>query len=454
MKAILRTLWVVIVLEILVGAGLVWWRVRQPQPPLPNLQRLDSVTAAELRQLYDETRRDNTAAMWQTLGDGYVSFGYFPEADACYRQAAERGTETYELMLRWGVCLDRLGHTSEAIKMYQRAADLSQNHERAVCMYHAARCAMREEDAKRSEELLRTADDFPLARYQLAKLLLRTERNDEAMPLLDELLRRYPNELKLNWLRAQAETERGDDDAAMEYRERADRSEDRLFLDSTVEFLGVLRINFGLQREQNRCFQLVKSGQHDSAAACLYELIDAQWDALVIRELVRIELQRGRVDDARELLTDLTNRVGHSPTSWELRGDAAILQKQAGEATSCWEQAVELRPNARLHMKLADVWSRRGEEVKAQYHRAREAYELGLAAFRANDLLRALKHFSESVNHEPNRAHVWFYLAECQRILGQRAVASNSYRRCLDLDAQHGRASVALERMANSTEER
>jgi len=48
---------------------------------------------------------------------------------------------------------------------------------------------------------------------------------------------------------------------------------------------------------------------------------------------------------------------------------------------------------------------------------------------------------------DDGHAHTWFYLGETRRLLGDTAGAELAYRRCLQVNPDHGRALQGLERL-------
>jgi tetratricopeptide (TPR) repeat protein len=52
--------------------------------------------------------------------------------------------------------------------------------------------------------------------------------------------------------------------------------------------------------------------------------------------------------------------------------------------------------------------------------------------------------FEEAVKHDPELAAAWYYLGECDRLLGHPDAARTAFTRCLRIDPDFGRAHTAL----------
>lgn len=439
---------VVIVAELAVAGSAAYRRARQERPPLPSLARLDATTAAEVIELRERVQPDDPTT-WQTLGDVYLAFGYFAEAEACYARAAHAGPASHDLLLRWGVCLDRLGRLPQAIAKYELAANAAEDgRRREVCQYHIARCYLRDLRTDYALEALLLAGDFELAQYELARLQTRIGRPDAAAPILDRLLTRLPDELKLNLLRAKVAEALGDPVGARRWLERAERSQDRLFVDSTVEYVGLLRVQHGLPRQRARGVELESAGQFAQAADALDAAQKLEWDLTTARTLVRLDFRLGRIEQAAAVVQEMVARFGEYPEFLEQLGDAAFLQQRPDDAAALWQRAVDLRPSARLHQLLAEHCAQAGMPDTAAEHRAAAEHYGGLESYRSNQLPRAVERLARAVELQPTRAEWWYCLGLAQQASDDPASARTSYARCLELQPYHGRALDALNRLS------
>ena len=113
--------------------------MNDPTPPLVDGSHLDPVAADELRQIVAGLDPRDAGA-WYDVGRFYFVYGYFPEAAACYRRAAELAPDDPELLYDFGFCLDRLGRSADAVEQMQRAIEAG-NKRPEVCWHMIGRCA-------------------------------------------------------------------------------------------------------------------------------------------------------------------------------------------------------------------------------------------------------------------------------------------------------------------------
>ncbi|MBL8848473.1 MAG: tetratricopeptide repeat protein [Planctomycetaceae bacterium] len=443
MSRLHRALLLLILAETAIVAAAAINRARQERPPQPNLTRLDAATANEIVALRTAVKSD-AAASWQNLGDGYLAFGYFAEAEACYRHAADTGTASHDLLLRWAVCFDRLGRLPQAIEKYEQAAATEEGRRREVCRYHLGRCHLRNSQTDLAREALRQAGDFELAQYELARLETLSGRPEAALPIVDRLLAKLPDDLKLNLLRARLAEADGDPAGARRWRALAERAQDRLFVDSTVEYIGLLRVRHGLPRQRARAAELETAGQFVLAADALVAAQRLEFDLMSARRLVRLYFRLGRIDEATVVLQDMLDRFGESPEFREQLGDAAYLQQRAEDAAALWQRSVELRPSARVHQLLAEHCRQSGQPQAATGHTAAMEYCQGLDIYRSNEVAAAVEHFARAAELQPDLAEAWLWLGLAQEQLEKPEAARAALSRCLQLQPHQGRAIDAM----------
>src|SRR5260370_1341847 len=77
----------------------------------------------------------------------------------------------------------------------------------------------------------------------------------------------------------------------------------------------------------------------------------------------------------------------------------------------------------------------------------RAAPGTGMECVRQNRQQRARATLREEALLDAGLPHLWYYRGETERLLGNIAEGEAAYRRCLELDAHHGRALAGLERL-------
>jgi Tfp pilus assembly protein PilF len=96
------------------------------------------------------------------------------------------------------------------------------------------------------------------------------------------------------------------------------------------------------------------------------------------------------------------------------------------------------------HNRLALYYEKKGDKDASRRHRAETYREAGIAAFWKRNLPDARVTLERAVELEPGLVGAWFYLGEANRLLGLTATARQAYRRCLELNPDHGRAQARL----------
>ena len=132
MKMLTKLLQACIAIEILGAAFFVVVWLRDPVPPRSNLAHYHPATADEIRSLEETVRDSGAAENWLTLGKAYLAAGFFPHGEYCCEQAARDADSddaaSFETLYWWGVALNQLGDTSQAIERFRQALPFADDH--------------------------------------------------------------------------------------------------------------------------------------------------------------------------------------------------------------------------------------------------------------------------------------------------------------------------------------
>lgn len=422
------------------------WRL-----PTPDLSRLDSFSRADIETLQSrfDTGHPKTLPL---LAERYMALGFFTEAELCFRRVRDDQPESFDTALRHGICLDRLGQMELAIAEFRRAASLAKPNQKPpaeVCIYHSGRCFLRLENIAEAESAFRATGEFPLGRFQLAKLLARTNRTDDALAVLEPLTIAYPGELKLLLLRANIERSRGNVRRAMSLLQQSERAEDRFFVDSTIEFLGLLRAEFGLTRERAEAWKQAAAGRIPAAIERLQGSLNAEWDLKTALAVVELLLRQKDVVAAERLLDEIVGRAGLLPEGLELRGDVCLLSGRNESARESWLHSVQLRPTARVYQKLAALPT---DNTKKQEFSALAVREAGIDAYRRNETPLAQNLLIQAAESLPLDSRAWFYLGLAHGAADRLTDARQAYEKCIELNPDHGPAIDALRWLSEAEE--
>ncbi|MGZ0165448.1 MAG: tetratricopeptide repeat protein [Planctomycetales bacterium] len=461
MKMLTKLLQACIAIEILGAAFFVVVWLRDPVPPRSNLAHYHPATADEIRSLEETVRDSGAAENWLTLGKAYLAAGFFPHGEYCCEQAARDADSddaaSFETLYWWGVALNQLGDTSQAIERFRQALPFADDHTSvndapARCWYGIGRNLLRQEDAANAEAAFRKAGNYLPARCQLVRILVRANRGSEAIPILDELVSGHPNESTFYQLRARAREQTGDTAGAFDDRTHVERAPDRLRSDSIIAELQYEFGAIGLNRQLGNCSRLAVK-QPQQAATSLRELLSAEWRAELAVTLVEAEMRIGNAQQAVDLLNEFMQRGGTTP---ERLAQLAYGHRWLGQDEMSFkllQRAAELMHIESVHDGLSQAYLTRGENELSDQHRALASMTGGIAAFRENRLLDASTQLQRALLLDPELSNGWFYLAECYRVQGQVEDAIDALRKCLQFDQNHGRARSRLLRLSGSNPE-
>jgi tetratricopeptide (TPR) repeat protein len=432
----------VIAAELAVGGYLAASRLREKTPPIPDLALIEPLAAGEVAALAQRASERAGPEDWKRLGEVYLATGYFPEAEACYRESAGRSDDA-DTAFRHAFALERLGRLDEANAAYRRAAE--RGHRRAAdCWYYVGRNHLRAERAGEAREAFARAGDLPAARYELAKLDAREGRRAEAAAAASQLAGEHPAALQPPLLLYRLQLPAGAE-AADRFRRAPARLPNPF--DAESKWATDTFQSLGAARHSGEGARLLKEGRLDPAGRSLREALHGRWDPADADQLAEIAFQRNRPDEALRLIEEVVNRAGPSyDFLWRL-GDAHEALGKPDAARAAWERAARLAtgPDAKdLFFKLSTVLEKAGEPDAARAYLARAYLAAGRGEFDKGKFADAAAAFRGAVEQEPQLAHAWYYLGEVHRSQRRFAEARAAYGRCLQIDPDHGRAARGL----------
>lgn len=436
-----RALLLLIGVECLVGG---WWIQRHRhavRPPLPNLTEVDRVTAAEFRERSGGARSTDD---WFKLGEDYLATGFFPEAEACLRHAAGLDPTAADIAYKHGFALERIGRISEANAAYHLAAD--RKHPRAKdCLYAIGRNHLRLEDLPAAEAAFARIEAMPGARLERAILDARAGRTAEAEAAAKLLAAEFPTAYPPVALRIRLAVARGDGAAAATLSDAFVRRARPLPtpFDTDVDWILRRASAVGRDRLFRDAGRDAQAGRTAEAEAKLREALEARWSSEIADRLAEVAFVRGRRDESRRILAEAVERGGPSVAAlWRL-GQAEDASRDPTEAIRTWERAAALvsgPEGQELLLDLAQAYQVRGDQSQINHYRARATLAAGIENLDRGAYDVARQSLEESTRLDPRSPNAWFELAECHRLAGRATDARAAYARCLEHDANHGRA--------------
>ena len=454
MNAFCRLLSVIVGAEIAIAGVLLACRLNStlPEPPPVDLYT-DAITGRELRAapnrfLFDGFFFDG-ATKWRTLGEMYMAAGFFAKSEACLGRAAQCTPRSAEIAVLYGDCLERLGMLEEAADEFRRATGLLSDP--APAWYRLGRIHLQLERPLEAALAFESAGDDHLASvYQRARLLIGSNRAAEARRLLDLIAEQAPNDLLVWRRRAEVAIALGEPTVASEALDAAERSAVTLQLDEAHAQLAAARGRYGIERLLQQA--LAENGQDRALRAqrCGQLIADGSrwWNRYpnLLEQAAEAYLEAGDAPQARQVLQKQIEELG-MPTAraWELHGAVEFLDGSSTQAWQDWRRSEKMQPSTIDHRKLARIAEQESDVSGARHHLALATQFAALEAFRSNRLDEARSGLRRAVSLEPKLPAAWFYLAEIERVLGEKAAARSAYRRCLDQNPSHGRARARLE---------
>ena len=451
-----RLHWILIALILTETTAVVWGLMsRDPHQPLPvtRLNVLDPTAVEDIRRLESEHRSDNRKD-WLDLAAVYRTFGLLPEALFCYEQAEKINPLRPKDHFAWGICLSRFGKIAEAQEHLQNV--ITAHHEwQEDAWLQIGLNYLRQEDPAKAEQALRNAKQRPIAKLALARLLSRIGRESESLQLLEELLERYPNGLRVHQLKAWVHQMIGETGPAEYHRERVLRAADSL----TTHDRSRQQDDQWFQKIGNGRFffeSLLVEEQGDLRKAIDLSLVGlkAAWQEDRALRLIYLRLANGEPAKALRACEEFFVRVGESVESLTLAGEALTEMGRTEEAIKVWQRATRYRSsrfvdtNMRVNEKLNMAYQASGDEEQAARQNGLMRLEKALLMWNRNEVRKSLVEFQGAVESIPDSVIGWFYLAETRRLLGDGSGAREAYQTCLQLDPQHGRAQRRLAKLS------
>ncbi len=435
-----RVLAAVIAAELIGGAVVVLPRVGRVAPPAVDLTGTDPATAADLRAI--------PSTDLAKLGEAYLAAGFYPEAEACYRNAAGR-EPTADALFKHGFVLERLGRVEKATGRYREAID--KRHRRAADLwYYVGRNHLRLEQPGPAAEAFARAGGSVAARFEEALAAARAGKDRDADAAAERLANELPEAYPPAALRYRLAVLRGDPRVAAARADEFVRRPRPLPTpwDAEVEWVFAAAGELGPERLFRDAGRLAQEQRFDAAEARLREALAAGWTPEVADRLAEVAFVLGRREEAERILTDAVARGGPSAVLlWRL-GQAHAALGRGGEAVAAWERAARLAagPVAEgVYRDLADGYATAGEGEKAKRAAARADLAAGLAELTAGRAAEAAAALARATEGNPGLAHAWFVLGEAHRLAGRQADARAAYDRCLGTDPDHGRAARGRE---------
>lgn len=446
-----RSLLLLFIFEALLCGYFLLQRAARPAPVLPEERLMDPLFVEDIQPLVEQVTEQNRAFDWMQLGEALLGQGFYSHAELCFSQVAQLLPGSRLAESRIAYCLERTGRTELSTKKYRALHDSADNsreaqREQMQTLYEMGRNFLREEQTEKAEEVFRENLGFLPARYQLAKLLIRSDRIDEALPLIEESLQRVPRSLKFRELQLQAYRKSGNTAAVAQAALLLERATHSVPLHPGSNFIEPFRLQYGIDRRVEDFNQRITGGSLDQLAEELEQLIAQLGDrptthrAIFLMRLLEVDLQRKRPERIRKTIQQL-NDLGINNAEILLYGAQALeLQEDAKQAARLAQRAALLSNDSVLHQRVSEILKQADEESESKIERALALRLQALQYYRDDELSKAQETIHQSLALNPDDAHAWYSQGMFQQALGQTKEAIASYGECLNRNPRHGRA--------------
>lgn len=225
---VLRSLVVLLIIESVVCGYLVTNKYFRVVPAVPQFHMDDPLVSRILEKLAKKTHT-GTDRDWQHLAEALIGHGFYNYAEFNYQQALKRNPDNVESLFGLAFCLDKTGRMEQSTEQYRQFLKTEQRKPenqklRFYAMYAIGKNYLRMEKTTEAEQEFRKNIVFVPAAYQLAKLLIRADRAEEAIPIIEKNLEEIPFSLEfhyLNYLAMQKLSRPDDSKAAAEMIEKS-----------------------------------------------------------------------------------------------------------------------------------------------------------------------------------------------------------------------------------------
>jgi tetratricopeptide (TPR) repeat protein len=410
---------------VVAAAGLLWWRPA-PSPQPPELQ-LEKEKEPALMSLVEKMRQrvlgqPRSAQAWGQLGEVFLANGYRDEAIPCFEQAARLSPREARWPYLQGL-VQRQNNIDAACQCFQSAAALCQ-----------------EMDAR----------SFAI-RLRYAEALLRVGRAEEARPLLEDLLRQEPENVRVHlglgliavnaddWETALAHllrcadspmtrqraatqlarvyVQKGDDDAAERSRKRArqlprDAEELDPFMEDYAPFLVSRRALF------LRAEHYLRAQQIPEAIGLLQALVAENPEAA--EALVKLGMAWGKLGDYARAEAVLRQAVAVAPDMAQVHYFLCVALFHQAE-----------RSGARRGYEAAAEEAR--QTVRCKPDHAYAHLFLGLAQQKLGQPQAALDELRQAVRFAPESTDPHLHLGEALLAAGQKKEGISHLEKAVDV---------------------
>ncbi|WP_187426617.1 tetratricopeptide repeat protein [Geothermobacter ehrlichii] len=403
-------------------------------------------------------------AVWLHLGLSYFRLGEHDKAVEVFKNFLDKKPDSAAGLVQLARSYRAAERFDEAETAYQHLIDLQPDH--PVGYLELGEMLIEQGNFAAAERVFRLGVDRVgqpnLLRHRLVGILVRQQRPDEALDLLDVLLRDNPDDLEAKRKTGLLLLEKGDwSRAARAFRQVLERRPD---LDRVRYFLGLAQERGGRWQEAlatfelisdtselhpdavfHRAFVLQQMERFEQAVALLLELIDSGHGRSDVYDYLAALYDR--LGQKEKALQTLEKGYGLYPDAIDLLYRQGVVLERNGEH----EAAVDImrqvlvrdpdHPEALNHVAYSYAEADKNLDVALEMvqkalkrKQAPHIYDtLGWVYYRLGRLTEARSALEKAISGLPQDAIVWDHLATVYAELGESAMAAEAWKKSLEL---------------------
>ncbi|MCA9019769.1 MAG: hypothetical protein KDA74_06490, partial [Planctomycetaceae bacterium] len=244
------------------------------------------------------------------------------------------------------------------------------------------------------------------------------------------------------------------EEEAIQAAEKVERSLAIIPLNFNTELIQPYSVRHGIAKELETYNRMIQRNDMNYLAEKLEEIYKLVSDRpmpqykATLTSMVEVEFQRKNPDRILLLIEQLKKSGIENADLLQFRAGAHMLKGEMDQAVPLLQRVAQMRPTIEVHQTLADYYHQQQQAEKRDFHLAKMALLQAMIAFRNDQLPAAEEAIQRSVELNPRDPKAWFYYAETKRFLKDIQSAETGYKRCLELNPNHGRAIRELARLS------
>lgn len=444
----------IIGLELLVG----FYVLRDASPPMqlprPDLTGFPESTRRGVETTLNATR-PHVPVELDHLADVLFAAGFYPESEACYREATNLNPKSPQYQYNLGFCLASIGDVEGSNAAFRKAIELGHSRTDA-CSYFLGMNALRSDQPQEAMAAFRASQSIATSRIELAQLLIAEGQLHESEALLADLQKEFPNSKRCYQLQSQIALLKNDTTSHQSAKAMADVLFEPIRGPWHARVGKMQEIYLGLgiteqvadltKRATSKVFleEAKQEVESDNAAF---------WDPDLEDYLSNIAV--ANADPVAEIahLQNVVDTDGLDSYRAARLGFALLRQQKTDQAKRIFEKGIHL-PVAKSDngvVAMARELARLSENEQLSLHYTAFAeFQSGLVFMDELNVPAAHLAFLRATQADSESSKYWFWLGRASLLMGQNDVAADAFNECLQRNPHHERAKAFQQTLATN----